>query len=53
LIKGAYPKEYNEILKEKLNNNQSISKDDNQTDIIIDDNKLANYHFCPECSPKQ
>ena len=53
IIKNAYPKQYHEIIKEKWNIGYIQTKEEQwNVDIIIDWNKLANYNFCPECSPK-
>ncbi len=54
LIKTTYPKEYQDFIKEQIDIPVVKPKEatTKSPDIIIDNNKLANYVLCPECNPK-
>jgi len=55
IIKSWYPEVYKEYFQNKIvSTNKEIKKEidiDWIKNVIIDDDKLINYYFCPECKP--
>jgi hypothetical protein len=55
IIKSGYPEVYKEYFQNKIvSANKEIKKEidiDLIKNVIIDDDKLINYYFCPECKP--
>lgn len=51
IIKKSYPKEYNDVFKNKTS---SVPRQESNklAKIIVDDDKLINYYLCPECKPE-
>ncbi|HKL44478.1 MAG TPA: RelA/SpoT family protein [Candidatus Absconditabacterales bacterium] len=51
IIKSAYPETYKKHFK-KASSHKPKEKEKNKTiNIIIDEDKILNYHLCPECNP--